>query len=56
MACGKCPNCGSQMEEISVYGAKACQCSDCGYKTKPIKDQKAGINLNYSNSPRDQKE
>jgi DNA-directed RNA polymerase subunit RPC12/RpoP len=33
--CPKCSQCGDQMELISVYGAKACQCPNCSWKTKP---------------------
>lgn len=52
MACPVCPSCGTQMEEESIYGAKACRCPDCGYKTKPIKVNED--KLEYIKSPKEE--
>jgi DNA-directed RNA polymerase subunit RPC12/RpoP len=43
--CGKCPNCGAQMEPESIYGKKVCRCPDCAFKTKG--KEKNSIKLNY---------
>ena len=33
MACGKCPNCGEQMQGETVYGiGRVCRCPECGHR------------------------